>query len=483
MQSAGIQFALLNNLPRTGFILADALISVAAVALIAWISQAWTPTIWPFLQRLLRFGAGRFYVRRFNYEGRFEGQHFSQVSGNRMSLDVAANWLTKNKVPFNECELSVSVLYPEYKFEPNSEAWTPLLDYCGIEVRGWKTVTAHENYTTTCNTIEFRGLDVVQLNQFLEMMLKDYWEDNEKKHKETTTYQYIPHIGKCLKDGKFVEIITQRYSLVNEKSFDSLFFPEKNNILELVYDFENRTGRFSLPGVPRKIGVLLHGPPGTGKTSFIKALANKTKRNIFMIDLAAVAKSKCLFHALMHLLDVKTHNRSCSSPIDAYLNYGNTIFVLEEIDAASVTHDRKPKEKEEIYPKEQYDGRVQFITTGPAQPPPPETDPPLDISDVLTALDGILDTPDRIVVMTTNHFEKIDPALFRPGRIDECIHLTNMTPDCAEEMLRHSYPDVSDEQMQRFKTVVQTSSQLTAAKLQQLMVKYYPNVDNIISNA
>ncbi len=39
-------------------------------------------------------------------------------------------------------------------------------------------------------------------------------------------------------------------------------------------------------------------------------------------------------------------------------------------------------------------------------------------------LDGVVDCPNRIVVLTTNHPEKLDPALIRPGRINKKVRLT-----------------------------------------------------------
>ncbi len=39
-------------------------------------------------------------------------------------------------------------------------------------------------------------------------------------------------------------------------------------------------------------------------------------------------------------------------------------------------------------------------------------------SGLLNALDGVAASEERIVFMTTNHFERLDPALIRPGRVD-----------------------------------------------------------------
>ena len=43
---------------------------------------------------------------------------------------------------------------------------------------------------------------------------------------------------------------------------------------------------------------------------------------------------------------------------------------------------------------------------------------------LLNVLDGVVDCPNRIVVLTTNHPEKLDPALIRPGRINKKVRLT-----------------------------------------------------------
>lgn len=45
---------------------------------------------------------------------------------------------------------------------------------------------------------------------------------------------------------------------------------------------------------------------------------------------------------------------------------------------------------------------------------------------LLNVLDGVVDTPGRIVIMTTNHPETLDAALIRPGRIDKKIYLGYM---------------------------------------------------------
>ena len=79
-----------------------------------------------------------------------------------------------------------------------------------------------------------------------------------------------------------------RYHLSDEKTFDSLFFSQKRALMQLVDHFQTKTGKYSISGYPHKLGLLLHGPPGTGKTSLIKALAQYTGRSIVNVSLSKV---------------------------------------------------------------------------------------------------------------------------------------------------------------------------------------------------
>ena len=63
----------------------------------------------------------------------------------------------------------------------------------------------------------------------------------------------------------------------------------------------------------------------------------------------------------------------------------------------------------------------------------------LNLSGLLNVLDGVVDTPERIVVMTTNHPEILDPALIRPGRIDQKLLLGYMNARNVIEMMKHYF--------------------------------------------
>lgn len=66
-----------------------------------------------------------------------------------------------------------------------------------------------------------------------------------------------------------------------------------------------------------------------------------------------------------------------------------------------------------------------------------EGDDDLNLAGLLNVLDGVVDSPGRVVVMTTNHPDKLDPALIRPGRINKRIHLGYVEGSTMCQMAEH----------------------------------------------
>jgi len=122
----------------------------------------------------------------------------------------------------------------------------------------------------------------------------------------------------------------KRYQLSDEKTFESLFFQQKENIVGTVDHFVEKTGKYAVKGYPHKLGMLLHGPPGTGKTSLIKVLAQRTGRSIVNVPLARISTNAELASIFF---DQKYSVEGEDVPIT--LGFKDVIFVMEDIDAVS----------------------------------------------------------------------------------------------------------------------------------------------------
>ena len=111
----------------------------------------------------------------------------------------------------------------------------------------------------------------------------------------------------------------------------------------------------------------------------------------------------------------------------------------------------------------------------------------LNLQGILNILDGVVDTPSRMVIMTTNHPEQLDPALIRPGRIDKKLHLGYMGPFEVSKMLEHYFETtLSDVQKGLVRDIItgnprerKPTVKLTPAQVEQ-MTSEFETVDQMI---
>jgi SpoVK/Ycf46/Vps4 family AAA+-type ATPase len=101
-------------------------------------------------------------------------------------------------------------------------------------------------------------------------------------------------------------------------------------------------------------------------------------------------------------------------------------------------------------------------------------DDELNLAGLLNVLDGVVDTPGRIIVMTSNHPEKLDPALIRPGRINKQIYMGRIRAQEALQMVRHYFAacgSVGEAQELQLRQVLREGV-LSPAELESMCAEY-----------
>lgn len=181
---------------------------------------------------------------------------------------------------------------------------------------------------------------------------------------------------------------------------------EKQRLLADITSFEAHETRewYKKHGIPYKRGYLFHGPPGTGKTSMIRALATLLKRSIHTMTL--VQQGLTDMSLSQALQDVE----------------GPAIVVFEDVDALFNT---------------QRDKLDHFALT---------------FAGLLNAIDGVTTSLGLILIFTTNFPEKLDKALVRKGRIDHKMHFTRFGIELCRQMFSEFYPSAPPTIVAQFAT-------------------------------
>ncbi|KAG6027264.1 hypothetical protein E4U40_001637 [Claviceps sp. LM458 group G5] len=171
----------------------------------------------------------------------------------------------------------------------------------------------------------------------------------------------------------------------------------KERLVTDVNDFLARQQWYVDRGIPYRRGYLLFGPPGSGKSSLIQALAGELDFGVAMINLSEMGMTDDKLAYLLTKLP-----KRC-------------LLLLEDADAAFVNRRQRDADG--------YNGaNVTF-------------------SGLLNALDGVAAGEERIAFLTTNHIDRLDPALIRPGRVDMMLRIGEATRYQAEEMWDRFYGD------------------------------------------
>ncbi|UTC29678.1 AAA+ ATPase [Bajunvirus bajun] len=204
------------------------------------------------------------------------------------------------------------------------------------------------------------------------------------------------------------------YTLVErrpKRSLDTVYLNKalKAGVIADVERFLARKQWYAARGVPYRRGYSFEGPPGTGKTTFIFAIASHIGRAIYIINPSAVSGDNGLQAAINEA--------------------GSGVVVIEDIDAIKASEARDPDKHQKPKEKKGAGEAMEEAFGG------------ITLSGLLNAIDGIASRDGRLLFITSNHADALDPALMRPGRVDKRAFLDLAGACEAEQMFRRFHPD------------------------------------------
>jgi hypothetical protein len=203
------------------------------------------------------------------------------------------------------------------------------------------------------------------------------------------------------------------FPLHTNKSLKNIYGTSVVKAKKRVDFFLNNPEWYRVKGIPYTLGILLHGVPGCGKTSFIKGLARDTGRHVVNVKLNEATTVRQI-NNLFYSPRISVIGEGMTSAYDIPMD--KRIIVMEDVDCLS-----------NVISRDIHDVAGTNGTTNHTEG--------INLSILLNILDGVLETPGRIVIMTTNAPEKLDAALIRPGRIDISLEFNKCTADDIMDMV------------------------------------------------
>ncbi|PSS06863.1 hypothetical protein PHLCEN_2v3521 [Hermanssonia centrifuga] len=207
----------------------------------------------------------------------------------------------------------------------------------------------------------------------------------------------------------------------------------KEMLLSDTKDFLKSEKWYADRGIPFRRGYLLHGVPGSGKSSLIHAIAGELMLDIYVVSLSSSWISDGTLTTLMGRVPARC------------------IVLLEDLDAAftrSTSRDDEStgspdssktatvsNEPTDFHLRSSRRHRTEHLSDVNT----------LSLSGLLNALDGVAASEGRILFATTNHLERLDPALSRPGRMDVWVEFRNASKWQAELLFRNFFPSTDDD--------------------------------------
>ncbi|XP_047317900.1 AAA-ATPase At3g50940-like [Impatiens glandulifera] len=329
------------------------------------------------------------------------------------------------------------------------------------EVKSSRTSSFHGEYSTSSSSqSSIRYYRLVFNKRFKQLVFDSYFpfviEESRKLKEQRKTLKIFTLGNEHARRYSDMDSSWSGVNLVHPATFDTLAMDGdmKKMIIEDLNMFIKRKEFYRTVGKAWKRGYLLYGPPGTGKSSLIAAIANYLNFDIYDLELTAIRDNGDLRRLL-----ISTANQS--------------ILVVEDIDCSLDLEDRKTDQR--IIKALQSTRQPHTINIVKQQHNNHKTNQ-VTLSGILNFIDGLWSScgDERIIIFTTNHKDRLDLALLRPGRMDLHVHMSYCT-FCGFQTLAKNYLGLTEHALfDDVKSVLEMAMATPAEIAEQLLKSEQP---------